>query len=89
MDRSIQAIARRFVGRVYFVWCNIGLEENVELRRRCRIMNIPALGMLVARMPHRPVTGIRDPEMLAFEIKSRLRDPGSRRWWELRMRRDA
>jgi hypothetical protein len=52
-------------------------------------MNIPALGMLVAGMPRRPIIVFRDPELLAFEIESRLRDPASRHWWELCMRRDA
>jgi hypothetical protein len=89
MDRSIQAIAGRFVGRVYFVSCNVDLEENVELCRRCRVMNVLALGILVAGMPRRPIIGFRDPELLAFEIESRLRDPASTHWWELCMRRDA
>ena len=89
MDRSIQAIRAKFAGRVHFVSCNIDLEVNSELFRRCGVGNIPALGILVAGVPRRPILGLRDPEVLASEIEARLRDPEPRRWWQFRARRDC
>ena len=89
MDRSIQMIRGRFAGRVHFVSCNNDLEVNAGLVGRCGVVNIPALGILVAGVPRRPIIGLRDPEVLASEIEARLRDPEPKRWWQFRARRDG
>ena len=81
MDRSIRAIERGFDQRVYFASCNTELEVNGELLRRCGIVNIPALSVIVSGVPRRAIGGCREPEGLANEIESRLREPASKPWW--------
>ena len=83
MDANILAVAPRFEGRVHFASCNIDIDENSSLFRHCGIGNIPALGIVVNGVPRRGIIGGREPESLADEIESRLRDPSPRPWWAL------
>lgn len=73
MDRVIQEIGPRFAGRLVFYSCNTDLAENVELCRRFRFGNIPALSVLVAGQPHKPIIGLRSPDDLVAQIETRLR----------------
>jgi thioredoxin-like negative regulator of GroEL len=81
MDRSIQDIADRFAGRVWFVSCNVDLEENVELCRRFGVATVPTLGILVPDRQPQLLVGHRPPEQLAAEIETRLNEPERQPWW--------
>jgi thioredoxin-like negative regulator of GroEL len=81
MDRNIRTVEPRFEGRVFFASCNIDRDENAQLCRHCGVGNIPALGIIVDGSPRRAIIGVREPESLAHQIESRLRDPQTRPWW--------
>jgi hypothetical protein len=76
MERSIQAIAERFAGRVAFFSCNVDLEENIELCKRCHIATVPTLVIWASRELKPPIIGWQpEQEKLAAAIESRLREP--------------
>ena len=72
MDRMIVAIQEQSEGRVSFVSCDTDLPENANLCRRCRVVNIPALGVIVASEAQRTIIGLRQTAQLVGEIESRL-----------------
>lgn len=83
MDRSIQAIAERFTGRVAFYSCNIDLEDNFALCKRCRIATVPTLAIWASGELKPPIIGWEpEQERLAAAIEWRLREPEQKPWWK-------
>lgn len=80
-DRSIQDIADQFAGRVWFVSCNVDLEENFELCRRLSLATVPTLGVLAAGRQPKLLIGHFPPKKLAAEIETRLYEPERKPWW--------
>jgi hypothetical protein len=73
MDRAIQSISAKFGSRLAFFSCNVDRAENIGLCRRYGIANLPALVLIVAGQPQKPIVGLSSPEQLAEKIESRLR----------------
>jgi thioredoxin-like negative regulator of GroEL len=87
MERSIQAIAGQFAGRVVFVSCDADRPENAALCRQLGVVNMPALAIFVSGVAGRLLVGYRQPEELAREIEARLARPGRPSWWRFWQRR--
>jgi hypothetical protein len=82
MDRSIQAIAERFAGRVAFYSCNVDLEDNRVLCKRCHIVTVPTLAIWASGELKKPIIGCGpDAEQRAAAIEARLGEPGKKPWW--------
>jgi thioredoxin-like negative regulator of GroEL len=81
-DRSIRAISDRFVGRVAFYSCNVDLEQNVSLCKRCGVTAIPTVAVWGNGRLRQLIVGLQEPERLAAEIESRLSEPARKSWWK-------
>ncbi len=81
LDRSIQEILDRFIGRLWFGACDVDLSENAELCGKFGVANIPAIGILVSGRSPKLIVGYRDPQRLALEIERRLYEPKRKHSW--------
>lgn len=72
MDASIRDIKTKIEGRIHFVSCDIDSPDNLDLCKRCNVVNIPFLAIFVDGHQKRGIMGLRPADELADEIGKRL-----------------
>jgi thioredoxin-like negative regulator of GroEL len=81
MDRGIQQVADRFVGRVRFLSVDIDTERGIQLAKQFGVANVPTLVVMRTGAEPRLVIGCGNSEELATRIESKLLPQPRQPWW--------
>ncbi len=72
MDRAIQEASKKLDKRIHFVSCDIDSPENADLCKRCNVVNVPFLAIIIGGQEKRGLIGLRPPGELVAELNKRL-----------------